>query len=501
MCGIVGVLKFNQDFDIHSVSSELVDLLTYCQNRGQDSAKIITQLRNPSDNIYFYNNDVNYTNLSNILEDKVLYSEKKGIGLVDKIFDEKNINDLYGDMGIGAVRYATTGKAGVLNNIQPMRYKNIVVCENGDINNFLEIKDFLKTKNYTFKTDSDVEAITKLFHYHFIKTNSGSLALKNCINGTNESPAMIGGYSVLALTQDSIVAGVDPNRIRQLGYSLLEDEIIFSSENSGVFKFVDSINSQNYSSKWVDLGPGDIIEVFRDGRVLKDNAKKISFSPCFFEWAYFSQESSIIDNKEVCTVRKKIGKLLAKEVKKNIFEAGFKSLENSIVVPVLSSGEWYALGFSNESGVPYLPVLFKNKYAFRTFIMDNQEARKRGVYLKHFPSMNIINGKDVILFDDSIVRGNTSQKIVDLFKYKAGANSVHFVSGVPPIKNKCYYGMDIKGNLPGKDKSISQIKELIGADTLTYGTIELWKQVLGDCCFGCLNNEYPTKIVREERFT
>ncbi|VVB75623.1 Amidophosphoribosyltransferase [Candidatus Tiddalikarchaeum anstoanum] len=509
MCGIAALIKFNSEKQYHAVAPSLSSLLKTVQNRGQDSTKIITQLLNPNAETYSYNNGVKNTILRNAYDNILVYCETGGLGLVTKVIDEKIESDLLGDMGIGAVRYGTTGPGGNITNVQPVRYKSIVACENGDINNYQLINEFLLKKGYPpFRTTSDVETITRLFDYHY-KTiadeilpegrSPGIEAMKRCINGYLDAPPLIGGYAILVMTPHSLIAALDTNGIRQLSYVKKEDGVQFLSESKGLWHLNNEINTYNFYDYIKELKPGEIIEVFRDGDIKSEILQNTRNKHCFFEYVYLSLDNSVIQTNSVGKVRREIGRLLAPKIADNIRKSG-NSLENCIVVPVLSTGESYALGVAKELGLEYAPYLYKDRYALRTFIMDTQEIRKRGVKIKFTPDVFDLRDKNIILIDDSITRGNTLRDIKNVLVKKAGANKIHGVSACPPVNNSCYYAVDLKDELIARTNTIDQTRDILELDSLTYGEETMWIQVIGeDSCRACINGEYPTQIIRTTR--
>ncbi|MBD3353609.1 MAG: hypothetical protein GF364_19150 [Candidatus Lokiarchaeota archaeon] len=497
MAGVSGVIKTDNSEDLESgVAWDLYCLLYGLQNRGQASTKIITQMKNPSNEVYFYDGGIKYTPLRNIRSEDFIYAEKKGNGIVREVFDNKTLLDLYGEAGIGGVSNENIYKS----NSLPYRFKMIAVGKDGWIENHLDIKEYLVQKDVPFKKEtSEVEAFSKLFHYHYRRYASGKEAMKLCATGGHSAPKIKGNYSALALTPKSIVAVCNG---KPIGYLIRDSRVYFASESAGAWSISEEINASNFEENWVDLNPGDIVEIFRDGKtnnvgldsyLYRDSPDKTrnyeSFETdkkvCSFEWAYFARPDSVIYNKEVGLVRKQIGKLLAPKVIKTIQEHG-GDIDNCIVVPVLASGNWYAVGLCEETKMTFLPALYKNKYALKSFILDYQEARTREVLMKHIPSVNLLKGKEPILTDDSIVRGTTMRVIVDLVRAKAKPNKVHVVAGFPEKRYACINSPEGRKSLIARDFPLEKIRERIHADSLTYGEHQMWLDVLGkDYCYSC----------------
>lgn len=497
MAGICGVMRLDGAIDLESgISYEVYALLYGLQNRGQASAKIITQMKNPSENVYFYNGNIKYTPLSNIMADNLLYCEKKGDGAVREVFNNKVLLDLYGESGIGGVSNKESEESESL----PYRFKMIVVGKDGWIENHQEIKEFLKNKKVPFKTETtEVEAYAKLFHYHYRRTNNGKDAMKLCAVGTDEAPKVKGSYSAIALTPKSIVC---VGNGKPLGYLILKDRVYIASESAGPWSMAKEVNANNFNDYWKDLKPGEIIELYRDeinpqtglsSYVYDETSlkqKRYDYFQtdkriCSFEWAYFARPDSVIFGKEAGWVRKEIARLCAPTIMERVIKSG-GTIENCIIAPVLESGNWYGVGMAEASKIPFIPALYKNKYALKSFILDYQENRDREVQLKHIPSVTLLKDKDVILMDDSIVRGTTMRVIVDLVREKGKPKRVHVCAGFPEKRYACIYGKESRGTLIAQELPLDEIRKKIHADSLTYGTDAMWKQVLGEeFCFAC----------------
>lgn len=488
MAGIAGIVKFNAEAELRGIAKDLIYLLFGLQNRGQASSKIITQMRNPSDMVYYYNDTVKYTALSNIQDEHFLYSERKGDGGVRESFDTKVINDLFGEMGIGGVSNRKEYKSASL----PYRYKVISLTKDGWLENVNEIKTFLASKDVPFKTShTEVETIAKLFHYHYSETKNGVEAFRRCAEGFQEAPAIKGSYAAIATTPKGLVA---ISNGKPIGMVKTKEKAYFSSESAGPWSLIKEMNANNFHQYWEDIKPGNIIQVERDGTLTRGTfmtKNKI----CSFEWAYFARPDSVIYGKEVGRVRMEIGKLIVPSLKKNIAYAG-GNFENCIVVPALESGNWYGIGISDATNLKLIPALHKDKYSLKSFILDVQEDREQEVSLKHIPSVIQLKDKEVILTEDSIVRGTTTKIIVQLLKEKGGAKKVHIMSGYPVKCFACQYSAEGAGSLiASNDNTVEKIKERIKADSLTYGTHEMWDSVLGqECCYSCENNPLQKAI-------
>jgi amidophosphoribosyltransferase len=478
MAGICGVIKLNSENVLHGIARDLYYLLFGLQNRGQASAKSITQMKNPSELVYFYNDGVKYTSLTNTIGNNFIYTERKGDGSVREIFDSKIINDLFGEVGLGGVSNRKEYKSASL----PYRYKIMSLGKDGWIENVDQIKAYLADKDVPFKhSHTEVEAVVKLFHHHFLNCGDDVESMRRCAEGYEGAPALKGSYSAIATTPNGIVA---IGNGKPLGMVQTKEKVYFSSESPGPWSIVKEMNANNFAQYWQDIKPGTIIAVNRDGTI-----KRINFNTkikiCSFEWAYFGRPDSVIYNKEISRVRMQIGRLLVPSLRKNITNVG-GNFDECIVVPALESGNWYGVGISEATNLKFIPALHKDKYSLKSFILDLQEDREQEVSIKHIPSAMELKGKEIILSEDSIVRGTTTKIIVQLLKEKGGAKKVHVVAGYPVKCFACPYSSEGSNTLIASEMTVEKVKERIKADSLTYGTHEMWESTLGsDCCYSC----------------
>ncbi len=478
MAGIVGSIKFRSETQPHAIAKDLYYLLYNSQNRGQASAKVITQMKNPSPEIYYYNNGVKYILINNSEGDNLLFCEYKNNGSVRELFNHKVLTDLYGDMGIGGVSNRKLDTSASL----PYRFKMVALCKDGYIMNHKEIKKFLVKKDVPFKQESDEsEIFTKLFHYHYLITKDSLEAMKLCAEGNEEAPGLKGKYAAIAITNDRILA---ISNGRPIGYALFPDQIQIASESAGPWSIRDEMNASTFTNYWHDLEPGVILECSRNGTVRRTTFSN-PLKMCSFEWAYFSRPDSVIQGKEVGMVHRELGRVMLPKIMETIKNGG-GDIDNCIVVPVQSSGLWYAIGICESSKLSYIPALYLNKYNLKSFILDVQQDREMEVRLKHIPSVSMLKGKEVILVDDSIVRGTTMRIIIDLIKLKGQPKKVHVFAAFPEKRYSCPYVETKKDELIATDKTLDEIAKSIHADTLTYGTHEAWISILGpDCCYQC----------------
>ncbi len=449
-CGVVG-------FKVRGNSAPYIYYsLRSLQHRGQESAGIAA-----------YDNKI-----VNI----------RAMGLVHEVFNVEYLKKLSARVGIGHVRYSTAGGS-TINNAQPMLIHTIVgdiaIAHNGEISNAQEIKNFLAGQGISFTTDSDTEIFLNLIAYNI--SRSGDI-----IEGIKKSmPLARGSYSIVLLINERLFAIRDPLAIRPLvigkvddGYGVASESVAFDTVGGEVIR---------------DVRPGEIVEITENG--LREHYTLNSeehTAHCMFEYVYFARADSVIDGRNVYDVRIKLGRILARESPANA----------DIVVPVPDSGRTHGFGYSLESGIPFAEGLMKNRYVDRTFIIPDQTGRIEEIKLKLNPIKEVVSGKRVVLVDDSIVRGNTMKKIVRLLK-SAGATEVHVRIGSPPIISPCYLGIDMKTRKEfiATGKSIEEIKNIIGADSLAYLSLDGLVQAIGfkkeDLCLACLTGIYPVEIPGE----
>ncbi len=449
-CGIAG---FVSKFD---VSQLLYFSLRALQHRGQESAGIAT-----------------YAN-----EDILIH---RGMGLVHEVFNSQILNHLRGKVGIGHVRYSTTGGS-IEENAQPIKIytkeHRIAVAHNGEIVNVRELQDFLGRAGSAFVTKADSEIIARLLAYELSKHDVIE-SLKNMVR------MLRGSFSLAILIDSRLFAIRDPFGIRPLALGKINGGFGVASESTAFHAIGGTFTR--------DVQPGEIVEIREDGFVSHHVFRKQHYAHCMFEYVYFARADSIIDGQLVYDVRRRIGHILAEEHPANA----------DVVVPVPDSGRAHALGFSEGSGIPYAEGLMKNRYVERTFILPSQETRVMEINMKLSPVKSVVDGKRIVLVDDSIVRGNTMRKIVRMLK-NAGAKEVHVRIGSPPIIAPCYLGIDMKTReqFIAAGKSVEEIRRVIGADSLGYISIDGLVKAIGlpreDICLGCLTGEYPVPIDGEK---
>jgi amidophosphoribosyltransferase len=450
-CGIVGA--YSRDKSVH-VSRQIYYGLYSLQHRGQESAGISA-----------HNGDE--------------LSTFRGMGLVCDVFNNGNVEGIDGNVGIGHVRYSTTGKSKIENS-QPM-FSNfdlgtVAVAHNGDIINSPELRCELELLGYEFESTTDSEVLCHLLSREILKTSNVVESIRNVTKMLN------GSYSIVIMFNQDLYVVRDPSGIKPLSMGELGDLTMVASE---------TVAFDVLGAKLIrDVEPGEIIHIADEIKSYKlSETEKPRRAHCMFEYVYFARPDSVLDGSSVYNVRLNIGKALSKE-----FPA-----DADVVMPVPDSAITAAIGFSRESGLGYGEGLLKNRYVGRTFIMPTQEERETSVRLKMNPIRSELEGKSIVLVDDSIVRGTTSKSLVKVLR-EAGAKEIHLRVGCPPIISPCYYGiaMATKKELIASDKEVEEIRKILGVDSLGYLSLESLVECIGiengNLCVGCLTGEYPTKL-------
>ena len=425
-------------------------------------------------------------------------SLKKEIGLVSDIFKRSDFEKLNGRISIGHVRYATAGGR-TIENAQPFlntfKLGSIALAHNGQLVNHNELKAMLEDNGSTFSSTSDSEVILKLIVRKFVengghlgceKENDGdSIFIKSVIEAVKD---IKGSFALCIMTENMLIGVRDPNGIRPLCLGKIENNqnksnqaLIFASESCAI----DAVNGQFIR----DVAPGEIV-VIKDGNIksyiIEDNPKKHT---CIFEYVYFARPDSVIDGIAVQKARLKMGEMLAKE----------SLVDADCVIGVPDSGIGAAMGYAKQSGIPYVTGILKNKYIGRTFIAPTQAEREAMVFVKLNAIKSDLEGKRVVVIDDSIVRGTTSRRLVEILR-RAGAKEVHFRVSSPQVKFPCHLGIDTpsKNELISSTHELEEIRKEIGADSLAFISLEGMIKALSECsagdkgfCTGCFNGMYP----------
>lgn len=400
----------------------------------------------------------------------------KGEGLVTEVFNEDNLPKLDGNMAIGHVRYATTGGGGI-ENVQPFMFHHhtgdFALAHNGNLVNSRQLSRYLEDRGSLFQSTSDSELLA-----HLIKKETDN---RNRIHNIVEALNMLeGAFAFLIMTASRIYACRDKYGLRPLSIGKLNDGYVVSSETCAM----DVVGAEFIR----DVQPGEIVIIEKGGISSVDYSRFKHYNMCAMEYIYFARPDSDIEGCNVHAVRKKTGKLLYQQA----------PVEADIVIGVPDSSLSAAIGYSEASGIPYEMGLIKNKYVGRTFIQPSQAMREKGVRMKLSAVRSIVQGKRVVLIDDSVVRGTTSQRIVTLLR-EAGATEIHLRIASPPITHPCFYGVATSTyeELLCASRSPEQVSELIGADSVAFLSPQALFKATGDrneLCLACFTGKYPTEL-------
>ncbi len=430
------------------------------QHRGQESAGICTN-------------------------DQGKFHYIRGMGLVKEVFNQDNLQTLPGAGAIAHVRYSTAGES-KLANAQPLIFKyregNVAIATNGNISNASEIKKQLEHTGSIFQTTSDTEVIAHLI----AKSSHDDIvdAVKDALS------QLVGAYALLIMTQNKLIAVSDPHGIRPFSMARIGDAYVFASESCAF----DAVGADNL----IDIQPGEMLVLDNENVLRKDyiSAASSSVAPrhaiCAMEYVYFARPDSDINSVNIHAARKRMGKQLALEA----------FVDADIVTGVPDSSISAAIGFSEQVGIPYELGLIKNRYTGRTFIQPSQELREQGVKMKLSAIRKVVEGKRVVMIDDSIVRGTTSLRIVNMLR-EAGATEVHVRISSPPFMNPCIYGIDAPTHkeLIAYTHTVEEIRKKINADSLYFlskkgmlDAINFKPETFnGGCCTACFDDMYPTE--------
>ncbi len=419
-----------------------------------------------------------------VVSDGQSFTHHKGLGLVTDVFSNERLSGLNGQIAIGHVRYGTSGERG-LQNAQPLIFKykegDLALAHNGNLVNAKQIKHYLEKQGSIFQTTSDTEVIA-----HLIARS----AYENIEEAVREALSMIkGSYALLVMTPTKLLAALDPNGMRPLSLGMIEEQYVLSSETCAF----DVIGAEYVR----EVTPGEMLIIDHQGMRSTRFATQTGRKICTFEYIYFARPDSNIDEINVHLARKNLGKQLAKE----------HPVEADVVTGVPDSSTSAAIGYAEETGIPFEMGLIKNRYVGRTFIRPTQQMRTLGVRMKLSAVHKVVEGKRVVVIDDSIVRGTTIRRIISLLR-DAGAVEVHVRISSPPVKHPCYYGIDIssRGELIAAKKSVAEIEAEIGADSLAYLSVSGLIEAVGrndatpnrGHCLACFTGQYPTEIYPDD---
>ena len=402
----------------------------------------------------------------------------RDLGLLSEVFrDEKHLEKLTGQAAIGHVRYATAGSASI-DNVQPFLFNfydgQLGLCHNGNLTNTRTLKRELESKGAIFHSNSDTEILM-----HLIRRGFSTNLMDNVKSALN---TVKGGFAYLLMTDDKIIAALDPNGFRPLSIGKLTNGAYVIASETCALDVVGATFVQ-------DVLPGQVVTIDAKGVHVDTYTTDVDMKICSMEFIYFARPDSNINGVNIHTARKNMGRLLATEN---------PHIEADIVVGVPNSSLSAASGFAEESGLPYEMGLVKNQYIQRTFIQPTQELREQGVRMKLSGVRSVVAGKRVVMVDDSIVRGTTSKRIVKLLK-EAGAAEVHVVIASPPLAYPCFYGIDIqtRQELIAANHTVPEINEIIGSDSLHFLSIDGLKDAIGlgdQICTSYFDGIYPTPL-------
>ena len=457
-CGVFGMY----DFDGGDVASTIYYGLFALQHRGQESCGIaVSETNGPKGKVTSY----------------------KGMGLVNEVFTQDNLEPMHGDIGVGHVRYSTAG-ASTRENAQPLVLNyvkgTLALAHNGNLINAMELRKDLEYTGAIFQTTIDSEVIA----YHIARERLNSNSVEEAVGRACQK--IKGAFALVVMSPRKLVGARDPYGFKPLCIGKRDNAYILASETCAL----DTIGAEYVR----DVLPGEIVTITPEGGIQSDLSlalPKEKEARCIFEYIYFARPDSHIDGVSVYASRIKAGRFLAMD----------SPVDADLVVGVPESGNAAALGYSLQSGIPYGTAFVKNGYVGRTFIKPKQSSRESSVRVKLNVLKEAVDGKRIIMIDDSIVRGTTSDRIVKMLR-DAGATEVHVRISSPPFLWPCYFGTDIpeREQLIAYNRSIEDIRKIIGADSLGYLGIERLEEMVGglNICKGCFTGTYPMEPPKED---
>ena len=457
-CGVFGMY----DFDGGDVASTIYYGLFALQHRGQESCGIaVSETNGPKGKVTSY----------------------KGMGLVNEVFTQDNLEPMHGDIGVGHVRYSTAG-ASTRENAQPLVLNyvkgTLALAHNGNLINAMELRKDLEYTGAIFQTTIDSEVIA----YHIARERLNSNSVEEAVGRACQK--IKGAFALVVKSPRKLVGARDPYGFKPLCIGKRDNAYILASETCAL----DTIGAEYVR----DVLPGEIVTITPEGGIQSDLSlalPKEKEARCIFEYIYFARPDSHIDGVSVYASRIKAGRFLAMD----------SPVDADLVVGVPESGNAAALGYSLQSGIPYGTAFVKNGYVGRTFIKPKQSSRESSVRVKLNVLKEAVDGKRIIMIDDSIVRGTTSDRIVKMLR-DAGATEVHVRISSPPFLWPCYFGTDIpeREHLIAYNRSIEDIRKIIGADSLGYLGIERLEEMVGglNICKGCFTGTYPMEPPKED---
>ena len=457
-CGVFGMY----DFSGGDVASSIYYGLFALQHRGQESCGIaVSRTNGPKGQVSSY----------------------KGMGLVNEVFTSKMLENLHGDIGVGHVRYSTAGES-TRENAQPLVLNyakgTLALAHNGNLINANELREELSQTGAIFQTTIDSETIAYFIARERLNTRSVEEAVARAVR------RLKGAYSLVVMSPRKLIAARDPYGFKPLCIGKRENTYVVASETCAL----DTIGAAFIR----DVLPGEIVTISPELGIVSDTSNclpKEKEARCIFEYIYFARPDSYFDGVSVYDARFMAGRFLAQD----------SPVEADLVVGVPESGNVAAMGFAAESGIPYGTAFVKNTYVGRTFIKPKQSSRESSVRVKLNALRSVVAGKRIVMIDDSIVRGTTSDRIVGMLK-EAGAKEVHVRISSPPFLWPCYFGTDIpeREQLIAYGRTVEDIRKIIGADSLGYLSIEHLEEMSGGLpvCKGCFNGCYPMEPPKED---
>lgn len=479
-CGVFGVYSPSGENAVKDIYYGLIAL----QHRGQESAGIsVSDTEGPKGNI----------------------STKKGMGLVSEVFTHEDLEKMKGNIGVGHVRYSTTGGS-VAENAQPIAMNyikgSLALVHNGNIVNAGKLKEEQMYRGQAHYTTTDSEVLAYEIISERVKTASIEDAVKNACS------KLRGGYAVIVMSPRKLVGIRDPFGIKPLVLGFRKRDYkscpLYEMTNEGLVseeKYVSFLSFEQRNGTYIlasesaaikavgaevirDVKPGEIVSITEEGIASDESLCGKEHAHCVFEYIYFARNDSVIDGIEVHEARVKAGRALAAK----------SQIKADIVAGVPDSGLAAAEGYAAQSGLPFTLAFHKNSYIGRSFIKPTDDERREAVHMKLSVLKSVVNGKRLVLIDDSIVRGNTMRQIIQMLR-EAGALEVHVCISSPPFLYPCYYGTDVPsaGELIASEHSAEEICKSIGADSLRYLEIEDFKTMVGELpiCSACFDNKYP----------
>lgn len=446
-CGVMGIYSPDKDFNC---APYIYYGLYALQHRGQESAGMSI------------NQDGKIKTIKNT-------------GLVSEVFDVDDFDKNPGNIAIGHVRYATSGGEGVI-NAQPLGVtvskRQIALAHNGNLVNDRALRNMLEDAGVVFQTTIDTE----------VMVNFIARGLRHGMVESIQRMVEIikGAYALVMTLEDKLIGVRDPYGLRPICLGRKGDQYILASESVAI----DAVGGELIR----DLNPGEIVVIDENGLQSYGQNNWVSKRSCIFEQIYFARPDSIMEGRSVYQARHTAGEILAHE----------NPVDADVVIGVPDSGIPAAIGYSEASGIPYGIGLIKNKYSGRTFIQPNQELREQGVRMKLNPLIDTIKDKRVIMIDDSIVRGTTAKRLIDILR-RGGAKEIHFRISSPPVTHTCHFGIDTpyRKYLIGANHTVEEIREILGADSLAYLSLEGLNESVGgteEYCRACFDGDYPMEV-------